>query len=61
MKPIVGALSAIAMSLPIAVEACQADLGTPRQQFSAIIKEYNPGYRDTAWPARLLWRVRSSH
>jgi hypothetical protein len=42
MKPIVGAISAIAMSLPIAVEAGQADLGTPRQQYSAILKEYNP-------------------
>jgi hypothetical protein len=42
MQPIVGAISAIAMSLPIAVEAGQADLGTPRQQYSAILKEYNP-------------------
>jgi hypothetical protein len=42
MRPIVGAISAIAMSLPIAVEAGQADLGTPRQQYSAILKEYTP-------------------
>ena len=42
MKPIVGAISVIALSLPMAVEAVQADPGTPRQQYSAILKEYNP-------------------
>jgi hypothetical protein len=42
MQPIVGAISAIAMSLLIALEAGQTDLGTPRQQYSAILKEYNP-------------------
>ena len=42
MKPIVGAISVIALSLPIAVEAVQADPGTPRQQYSAILREYNP-------------------
>ncbi len=42
MKLIVGAISAIAMSLPLVVDADQADSGTPRQQYSAILKEYNP-------------------
>ncbi len=42
MKPIVGAISTISLSLLIAVETVQADPGTPRQQYSAILKEYNP-------------------
>ena len=42
MQPVVGVISAIAISLPITTEAGQADLGTPRQQYSAILKEYNP-------------------
>ena len=42
MKLVVCAISVILLSLPIAVEAVQADSGTPRQQYSAILKEYNP-------------------
>ena len=30
------------MSLLIAVETVQADPGTPRQQYAAILQEYNP-------------------
>jgi hypothetical protein len=41
MKLIVIAISAIAMSLPIAVEARQNAL-PPTQQYAAILKEYNP-------------------
>ena len=42
MSPKVGVISVIALSLPIAVAEVQADPGTPRQQYSAILKEYNP-------------------
>ena len=42
MKPIVGILSVLALSLTIAVKTSQADPGAPRQQYSAILKEYNP-------------------
>ena len=42
MNPIVGAISVLAMSLSIAVKAGQADAGTPKQQYSAILKEYHP-------------------
>jgi hypothetical protein len=41
MKLIVIAISAIAMSLPIAVEACQ-NAPSPSQQYAAILKEFNP-------------------
>ena len=42
MNPIVGAISVVALSMPIVAGVSQADPGTPAQQYSAILKEYTP-------------------
>ena len=42
MKLFVCAISVVVLSLPVAVEASQADTGTPAQQYAAIFKEYRP-------------------
>jgi hypothetical protein len=42
MNPIVVAVLVLSLSLPIAVDAGQVNPGTPKQQYSAIFKEYSP-------------------
>jgi hypothetical protein len=42
MKPIVGIISFLSLSVTIAVETGRADPGTPKQQYSAILKDYKP-------------------
>ena len=42
MKPIVGGISAIALSLSIVAGVSRADPGTPAEQYAAIVKEYRP-------------------
>jgi hypothetical protein len=42
MNQFAGAIATLAMSLPIVVDADQADSGTPKQQYAALLKEYNP-------------------
>ena len=42
MNPIVVAVLVLSLSLPIAVDAGHVNPGTPKQQYSAIFKEYRP-------------------
>jgi len=40
MNSIVGAISVLAFSLPIAADESQADPGTPAEQCAALLREY---------------------
>ena len=42
MNPIVGAISVLALNLPISAEESQADPGTPAEQYAALLREYRP-------------------
>ena len=42
MKQIVGIIAGFALSATIALEEGRCDPGTPKQQYSALLKEYYP-------------------
>ncbi len=42
MKSVMGAVSLLALSLPICADESQADSGTPAEQYAALLKEYRP-------------------